>query len=352
LKKLIQSLCHLLDDGEDLVVASILSRSGSAPRIAGTKMVIRASQDIVGTIGGGLVEARVQEAARDTFKTGETRCFAFDMSGLNAADMDMICGGQVEVLLEFVAANKENRTVFNAWHEALSTGRDCRLITPLPAGEQTVTPHERCLLHGDGICFGPVPLSDNIRQKLLQQTEGLRHAKVVPLEREEYFVEPCTVPTTLYLLGAGHVSQPTAALGSMVGFRTVVLDDREAFANQERFPEADDVRALPSFDGCIAALPIDRNSYVVIVSRGHMHDQDLLRQALQTEAGYIGMIGSLGKRDKIYANLRAEGFSQQVLDQVYSPIGLDIGAETPAEIAVSIIGELVRVRAAKQAHHD
>jgi xanthine dehydrogenase accessory factor len=352
LKKLIQSLCHLLEAGEDLVIASILSRSGSAPRIAGTKMLVRANQDIVGTIGGGLVEARIQEAARDTFQTGETRCFAFDMSGLNAADMDMICGGQVEVLLEFVTPSKENCTVFNAWHEALSTGCNCQLITPLPSDEQTAMPSQRCLLHSDGVCFGPVPLPDNIRRNLMQQTEGLRHAKVVPLDREEYFVEPCTVPTTLYLLGAGHVSQPTATLGSMVGFRTVVLDDREAFANRERFPEAAEVRALPSFGGCIAELPIDRNSYVVIVSRGHRHDQDLLRQALHTEAGYIGMIGSRGKRDKIYANLRAEGFSRQALDQVYSPIGLDIGAETPAEIAISIIGELVRVRAAHQARHD
>jgi len=347
-----QTLCRLLDAGEDLVVASILSRTGSAPRIAGTKMLIRANRDIFGTIGGGLVEARVQEAARDTFKSGEPSLFAFDMSGLNAADMDMICGGQVEVLLEPIAASKDNRTFFHAWYEALDAGRDCRMVTPLTNNSRSDAMPERCLLHGNGICFGPVPLPEELRRDLLQPTEGRRHAIIVTVDQKEYFVEPCTVPTTLFLFGAGHVSQPTAALGAMVGFRTVVLDDREAFANRERFPQADDVRVLTSFDSCIDKLPIDRNSYVVIVSRGHRHDQDLLRQALGTDAAYVGMIGSLSKRDKIYRNLLAEGFTQQALDKVYSPIGLNIGAETPAEIAVSIIGELVRVRAGHRTDHD
>ncbi len=125
-------------------------------------------------------------------------------------------------------------------------------------------------------------------------------------------------------------------------FELVVLDDRSEFASNERYPETREVRVVDSFDSCLEDL--SANDYVVIVTHGHLHDRDVLAQALRTDAGYIGMIGSRKKRDVIYNSLRDEGFSESDLKRVYCPIGLSIGAATPNEIALSIVSELVKVR--------
>jgi xanthine dehydrogenase accessory factor len=149
---------------------------------------------------------------------------------------------------------------------------------------------------------------------------------------------------TVYLFGAGHVSRETAMLASRIGFETVVLDDRPEFANRERFPEADEIHVLSSYEQAMDNLVIDSRGYIVILTRGHLHDKTVLGQAVTTPARYVGMIGSRKKRDAIFRALAAEGISQNDLARVHSPIGLSIGAETPAEIAVSITAELIRVR--------
>ena len=137
---------------------------------------------------------------------------------------------------------------------------------------------------------------------------------------------------------------PTALMAAMVDFRVIVLDDRPDFANAERFPGVE-TRVLESFARCFAGIPSGPETFVVIVTRGHAHDADVLAQALRTQAGYIGMIGSRRKRDAVYERLRGQGFSETDLARVHCPIGLEIGAETPEEIAVSINAELVAHRA-------
>jgi len=131
----------------------------------------------------------------------------------------------------------------------------------------------------------------------------------------------------------------------MVDFKTVVLDDREEFARKERFPAVDGIIVLASFEQAFTNLDIDKDSYIVIVTRGHAHDKTVLAQALNTGAGYIGMIGSKSKRNAIYKALKEEGFTDKDIARVFSPIGLEILAETPEEIAVSITAELIKVRA-------
>lgn len=349
---LIKTLCRLLDAGEDLVVATILTRSGSAPRTAGTKMIIRTNGEIFGTIGGGLVEARAQQIAPKVHADRKSQMFLFDMTGEQAASMDMICGGEVEVLLEHIPASQDNRTVFRGWQEALTTGRRCLLVTPLkldvPDEQQ-----QRCLLQEEeATTIGPPILQPGLAELLWSAARGKSFPIITTLPQGLFYVEPSFAPATLYLFGAGHVCQPTASLATMVGFKTVVLDDREEFANRKRFPAADEVLVVSSYDHCMQNLNIDRHSFLVIISRGHRHDQDLLRQALRTKAGYIGMIGSRGKRDKIYHNLLTEGVKQEALDKVNAPVGMAIEAETPEEIAVSIVGELILARARNPVNHE
>lgn len=350
MRTLIQSLCQQLEAGEDLVVATILSSRGSAPRTAGTKMIIRANGEILGTIGGGLVEARAQQTAPQVYASRHSQTYVFDMTGAQADTMDMICGGEVEVLLEHIAATDANRTLYQAWRQALEEGRRVLLVTPLlsdgPSREQ-----QRCLLQDYKIVVGPDRLGAEAIERLWNEAKGKNFPLLINLPQGAFYVEPSFVPATLFLFGAGHVCQPTAALAHMVGFNTVVLDDRTEFANRKRFPTASEIYVLDSYEDCMSKLDIDARCYLVIISRGHRHDQTLLHQAVATNAGYVGMIGSRGKRDKIYHNLLEEGISREVLDKVYAPIGMTIEAETPEEIAVSIVGELILARARNQAHH-
>ena len=148
---------------------------------------------------------------------------------------------------------------------------------------------------------------------------------------------------TLYLFGGGHMSLPVAKIGKLLNFRVAVIDDREEFANPERFPEADIILA-EDFEKVFAKLNIKKTGIIVVITREHKYDELVLEQALSTPAGYIGMLGSKTKNKTVFSNLLAKGIPQKQLDRVHAPIGLEINAKTPEEIAVSILAEIIKTR--------
>lgn len=163
----------------------------------------------------------------------------------------------------------------------------------------------------------------------------------------EVFVEPILTASTMYLFGGGHISLPLARMGKMLGFKIVVLDDRSEFANPDRFPEAD-ITLADDFTNLFPKLKIDKSSYIIIVTRSHQYDSTVLEWAVSTQAGYIGMIGSKTKIKTIYSHLESKGISRELLDRVHSPIGLTINAQTPEEIAISILAEIISIRRSSQ----
>ena len=150
-------------------------------------------------------------------------------------------------------------------------------------------------------------------------------------------------PATLLIVGAGHVGKALAIIGDMCGFSVEIIDDRPEFANAERFPEADRI-TCGRFDEVLDGYPIDSNTYVVCVTRGHKHDETSLRLVSPSEAAYIGMIGSKRRVGAVLQHLIEDGIDPRAVERVHTPIGLDIGAETPEEIAVSIMAEIIRAR--------
>jgi xanthine dehydrogenase accessory factor len=162
----------------------------------------------------------------------------------------------------------------------------------------------------------------------------------------DVFIEPIVSEPTLFIFGAGHISLSICKIAKMVGFKVIVIDDREEFANAERFPEADQLLA-ENFTEVFSKLRVDRSSYIVIVTRGHKFDETVLEWAVQSDACYLGMIGSKKKNDTIFVNLQSKGVSKKSLERVHAPIGLDIHAETPEEIAVSIMAEIIKKRREK-----
>ena len=167
---------------------------------------------------------------------------------------------------------------------------------------------------------------------------------MVSLNDITFFVEMINSRDTVYLFGAGHVARPLVEVASLVGFQTVVIDDRGRFANQDNFPKADEVIVLQDFRHALKGLSLSDDAYVVIVTRGHAHDQSVLEQVLATPATYIGMIDSRTKVAHCFQSLEDKGFGRDQLARVHAPIGLKIGSETPEEIAVSIVAQLIHVR--------
>ncbi|QTA91950.1 XdhC family aldehyde oxidoreductase maturation factor [Desulfonema magnum] len=346
MSRLEQSIYQMIENGESVVLATILSRVGSTPRTAGTKMLIRSDGKIIGTIGGGLVEAQVMKTAPEIFKSANAQVRIFDLTASeNAESVDMICGGRLEILLELIEPNPVNLEIFGNLLTFLQKRQKTLIVSALKTERGELKKVERCLLSDHGITHGDLSLSPSLSETLVKETEKERAPVTVTLENQKFVVEPYFTSGTVFLFGAGHVSQKVGFFSKMVDFRTVVLDDREEFANQDRFKDADEIIVLDSFEQALKELTIDKDSYVVIVTRGHNHDKTVLAQSLRTNAGYIGMIGSRQKRDTIYKALLSEGFTSEDLKRVHSPIGLSIGAETPHEIAISIISELIAARA-------
>lgn len=337
MKEIIREVVAALDRGTPLVFCGIVESSGSAPRTSGARMLVLPDGSIRGSVGGGALEGRCMEQAARMLTDGTDHAFLnFDLTAANAADAGMVCGGGVRVLLQTVAS--EQAGLFRTVQTALARGERAALLT-LMAGE--ADPVLAVWTAGGGA--SGMELTENLSAELVRKMGRTRQSFTLEDGGWKLFVEPVVCPGVVHVVGAGHVALATAKVASFVGFELVVMDDRAEFANTERYPEAREVRVLENFDSCLGELGPD--DYVIIVTRGHLHDRDVLAQALRTQAGYIGMIGSKPKRLAVYKSLLENGFTQADLDRVYSPIGLTIGADTPEEIAVSIVGELIKVRA-------
>jgi len=343
MENLLVEASELLHRGRRLVLARIIRREGSAPRATGTQCIIREDGTLLGTIGGGFLEHRVTLGARDVLKEGRSIIHPFHLAGEGLTQAGMVCGGKVDVYLEPLSPeNRRTVEVFGGAADLIRAGRRGVLVTLVEEGVSADDPESRVLLPEGEPPVGTIRgLSD-----ASPDFSRIKSPRIVELQhrRLTLFAEPVEADSVLLLFGAGHISTSVAPLASMVGFRVVVIDDREEFANRERFPTADEVLVLP-FDEVFDHLQVTQDSYLVIVTRGHLSDRTVLRSALTTSPAYIGMIGSERKRAAIYQSLVDEGVPRERLERVHSPIGLEIGAETPEEIAVSIVGEIIRMRA-------
>ena len=343
-----------LESGRPSVLATIIRLTGSGPRGVGTKFLILENGSHVGTIGGGLLEAQVLEGSKGVFATRKPSRISFNLRGIDVAQSDMmICGGQAEVFLEPLLPDRvEQVQLLRKARDAQKRGGSGVMATVVEAAHWKEGETLKLFLKPGEKPIGAFPGYGEIEESLTGEASGLIQAGKAALvvyrdskgKAVEIFAEPLVSEPTLYVFGGGHVSLQIVPLAAQVGFRTVVIDDRAEFADAKKFPEATEVRQYP-FEGVLQHFPVNEASYLVIVTRGHIHDKTVLAQCLKTDAKYIGMIGSRRKIAMIFEKLKEEGFAQGDIERVFAPIGLDIGAETPEEIAVSIVAQLISVRA-------
>ena len=247
-------LVRLRSLGQKCALATIVEVKGSIPAFQTAKLLVREDGSLVGTIGGGCVEAEVWNAAREVIATEKPRNMSFSLGQDAAYDNGLICGGQLEVFVE---------------------------------------------------CINPQPVA--------------------------------------VVFGGGHISRSLSKVLDLAGFKVSVVDNREAYANRERFPEATEVYA-EEYEEVFPKLEINESTYVVIVTRGHRDDMRVLRWAIGTRARYIAMIGSKRKTISVIKELEKEGIPREQFERVFAPMGLEIGAVSPEEIAVSVTAEMIAVR--------
>ncbi|MBB31279.1 MAG: dehydrogenase [Gemmatimonadetes bacterium] len=343
----------LIAAGERAALSTIVSSKGSLPMSKKAKMLVRPDGKIVGTVGGGCLEADVWVEAKQVMESGEPTLQRFILTEKHAGDDGLNCGGNVEIFTEPVAAGHSEEILKEV--ASIRVERGSAVLATLVSGGEKDGWRSKLLVKDDGATVGTLGYgeADQAVHAALEDEDGIPEdlLQVVELEvnRPEgqetlkVFMESICPEPTLYLFGGGHVSYAIARIACTVGFRIVVIDDRPMFANKERFPMAGETLTL-DMETAFEELEIDDLSYIVAVTRGHQHDKPVVEQALKTEPAYLGMIGSRRKIALMWKDLEEKGYPRERLEQVHAPIGLDIGSDSPEEIAVSVVAELIQVR--------
>ena len=299
---------------EPVVMATIVKVTGSAPREEGAKMTVCADGSIIGTIGGGAGEGKVIQQSLTVFKTGEKQLIEIDLTGTPGKDIQGVCGGKVQVWLEKWSGKKAIALVEQIL-ELFKIGQFGKLITPF---------------------------TDEAEPYLIGDRKYGRTA-VRPYTPTS-FIQTIQPPPILLIIGGGHVAVALAQIASFAGFQIAVQDDRPEFITPQRFAQA--TFLFSSIGKALDTLAAHSQIYIALVARGYWQDIEALQEILQRPLAYqyIGAIGSKKRIRMIQQALQQQKIPLERLQNFYAPIGLDIGALTPEEIAVSICGELIKVR--------
>ncbi len=328
MKGLFSKVLASLERGEPVALCTLLEASGPTPRGAGAKMAVFEDGSIAGTIGGGALEYRALQDGKALLAGGDPGLCGYELDG---GPLDMVCGGRTRAL--FQRLDMEDRPWIEAARALLDEPRASWLLTALEGGRVRgvgVYDRERGLRFFSGV--DETALTPFLRRK--------------PVFEDGLFVEPLGRAGKVYVFGGGHVAQELVPLLGRVGFRTLLCEDRPEFATRALFPTADEIVELGP-GALTGRFDITADDCLVIMTRGHRDDYKILLGALATQAGYIGVIGSHRKAALTFEHLRRDGYREADIARVRTPIGLPIGAETPAEIAVSVVAELIAHRASQ-----
>lgn len=313
--RIFAKLLYELEKNMDTVLVTIIADQGSTPRGTGSQMLVGGEGRILGTIGGGAVEARSEELAREALRTKQTFSHLFQLHERAKEDIGMVCGGNVKVLFQFIPGSSEE------WANLARTVLD--RVSRRQAGWLVLSEKEQVPRLEDG---------------------GDRE---IPGLGEGYVCLPLPIGERAVLFGAGHCSQALAPLLHTVGFRVTVFDEREEYVSRENFPTAEHLIA-GDYNRISDYLTFAEEDYVVVMTSGHSHDMEVQAQVLQGPFAYLGVIGSRRKTATINKRLREMGFSEAQIARTHTPIGTPIKAVTPEEIAVSIAGEMIYERAVRR----
>ncbi|HYH40062.1 MAG TPA: XdhC/CoxI family protein [Azospirillum sp.] len=329
-------------EGRRVALATVVATWGSSPRPVGSTMAVDEAGAMAGSVSGGCIEGAVVHEARKTMEDGEPRLLSFGVTDEMAWEVGLACGGKVQVYVEAVAQDGGmTRDILDRLLKARADKVPVALVTDLSSGLQSLVFHDA--VHG-GFGLEEHHLAE-IRARLRQDHSGLVEFPDIEGYEDEgprLFVHAHNPPLRLIVVGAVHIAQLLARMAGLAGYAVTVIDPRAAFATEARFPGVELVQSWP--DEALGALAIDARTAVVTLTHDAKLDDPALMVALRSPAFYVGSLGSCRTHAKRLDRLSEQGLSEAELKRIHAPVGLDIGAETPAEIAVSIIAQVVAAR--------
>lgn len=336
-------------------LVTIIGTIGSTPQKPGCSALINQAGLISGTIGGGILEAKVQEIAKKALLSKESGYHHFMLNNDISQQEEAICGGQVDILLD--AEPGDHNHVFDQVRQSMAKRIPGILVTQVTAMAST-----KIRIHRNWVCkdekytisAGHLSYLEPLIKDMLSDLKASGYREVViPVggTKVQYFLEPVFPFPRLVIAGAGHIGKALAHLGNLLEFEVMVLDNRADYANPDNIPDADQI-LVDDIGHTMQTMQITPDTYIVIVTQGHKDDANALRSCIDSKAAYIGMIGSAKKIALMRNNFIAEGYATSELwNTIHAPVGLDIHSETVQEIAVSIAAQLIQVRNQKMVVH-
>lgn len=357
---ILQQLSEAVLRHQPVAFTALVETRGSTPQKAGATMLVFPDGSQVGTLGGGCVEAEVKRRALRLLDAGEVELLSFNLDSDYGWDDGLICGGRMKMLVDPVRSESDFG-YYRRLLEVLVADQGCTEAIVLDSeqagefgnlscGASELCAGDRFLISDAGELLTATPGGSADGTATLTVLPAAISANLRPLsQRPRPFVAagvsylPHLRRCRLIVVGAGHVGQKVAELSAACDFDVWVVDDREQYCNAERFPLAKRL-IVGEIDSSLSGLDIDHNTYCLIITRGHQHDEEALYHLAETSARYVGLIGSRRKIKMIFEDLRREGISHEALSRVYAPLGFDIGSQTVPEIAISIVAELIAHR--------
>lgn len=354
LRETFEQLDELRRHERRVAMATLVSTKGTTPRREGAKMWVGEGGRILGSVTiGGCVDARVLEEAENVLRDDVPRLLTMSLGDADAWEIGLTCGGIVELLIEPVALDGSSHPVTAAYEVVraeAAAGRRSVLIAPLREHDGgSLRETARLVVLEDGSSAGTLGESTLDRAATERALDVMRRAasrtEVVEVGdvRERLFFELHGPATTLLIFGAGQVAIPLVRLAKVMRWHTVVVDGRERYATRERFPDADDIR-IGLLADIAAELQYDASTFVILVAHDYKFEVPVLRVVLERDPAYIGLLGNRSRGAAVLRFLAEEGVSDEQIARVHVPIGLDIGARTPSEIALSVLAEALAVR--------
>ncbi|HKW22384.1 MAG TPA: XdhC family protein [Ktedonobacterales bacterium] len=334
-------------EGKPIAIASVISIVGSAPRGVGATLALTAAGDIAGSVSGGCVEPAVIEVGLKTLRTGQPKLLSYGITEeQNVEQIGLSCGGQIEVFVERLANLEPLAATLKAQQPIVRA-----VVINAPA-EGDATPGASMLIPEQGALTGSSgdpALDDAVATRardLLREGESAMATVEIAEKAAQIFFAVYPPEPTLVIVGAGHITIPLTRLAKTLDYHVTVIDPREAFATRERIPDADDL-LLEWPDEALAHLPVSSATAVAVLTHDDKFDVPALKAALNSPATYVGAIGSRGTRERRDRRLREAGVTDEQIGRIHGPIGINIGAQTPEEIALAILAQIVAVRRGK-----
>ena len=342
-----REIIHELESRESLkapfVLATVIKTWGSAPRPVGAHMAVLPDGEMIGSVSGGCVENAVVDASQECLQSGQAQVLTFGVSDETAWEVGLACGGTIQVFLQRIEPDSE---LFRRLRQALHKRRTAVLVTLVDGPAAWLG--RQLLIHPDGTVGA---IDGNALDQRLMDSIRLSHPPREPhqteIEGKTVFVEPLLPPARLMVIGGVHIAIPLTRMAKELDFEIYLIDPRPTFANSDRFPHLEHIlNEWP--DAAMERLGVDENTFVVTLSHDAKIDDPALVTALKYFPAYIGALGSKRTHEKRIARLLEMGFSRKEIERIHGPVGLDIKAKSPAEIALSILGEITAVRRASQ----